>query len=93
MCSCGKEPETTLHYLLHCDFYSLYIRELLNDICALKPFLKEYFERKSFNSTTLWSRKFSFKIHSEILKCTIKFIEKTDRFSGPLFHSYFFPFD
>ena len=32
MCSCGKEPETTLHFLLLCDFYSTYRLELLNDI-------------------------------------------------------------
>ena len=24
MCSCGKEPKTTLHYLLRCDLYSIY---------------------------------------------------------------------
>ena len=40
MCSCGKAPETTLHYLLHCDFYSIYRLELLNDICALNYSLK-----------------------------------------------------
>ena len=34
MCSCGKEPETTLHYLLQCDSYSIYRIELLNNICA-----------------------------------------------------------
>ena len=34
MCSCGKEPETTLHYLLRCDSHSIYRLELLNDICA-----------------------------------------------------------
>ena len=39
------------------------------------------------------AEKFSFKINSEILKCTIKFTKKTDQFSGPLFHSYFFPSD
>ena len=32
MCSCSKEPETTLHYLLHCDLYSTDRLELLNDI-------------------------------------------------------------
>ena len=36
MCSCGKEPETTLHYFLRCDFYSIHRLELLNDICALR---------------------------------------------------------
>ena len=23
ICSCGTEPETTLHYLLHCEYYSI----------------------------------------------------------------------
>ena len=36
MCSCGKEPEITLHYFLRCDFYSIHRLELLNDICALR---------------------------------------------------------
>ena len=40
MFSCSKEPETTLHYLLRCDFYSIYRLELLNDICALNHSLK-----------------------------------------------------
>ena len=44
MCSCGKEPETTLHYLLRCDFYSIYRLELLNDICALNHSLKNISE-------------------------------------------------
>ena len=34
MCSCGKEPETTLFYLLCCDLSLNYRLELLNYICA-----------------------------------------------------------
>ena len=59
-CSCGKEPETTVHYLLRCDLNSIYGLELLNDICALnhslknildKNLLKYYFmEQKNFLS-------------------------------------------
>ena len=45
MCSCGKEPETTLHYLLRCDFHSIYRLELLNDICALNHSLKNISEK------------------------------------------------
>ena len=30
MCSCGKEPKTTLRYLLRSDLYSIYRLELLN---------------------------------------------------------------
>ena len=37
MCSCGKEPETTLHHL-----YLIYRLELLNDICALNESLKNF---------------------------------------------------
>ena len=44
MCSFGKEPETTLHYLLRCDFYSMYRLELLNDICALNHSLNNILE-------------------------------------------------
>ena len=46
MCSCGKEPETILHYLLRCDLYSIYRLELLNDVCALNGSLKNSSEEK-----------------------------------------------
>ena len=56
MSSCGKEPETTLHYLLRCDFYSIYRLELLNDICAFKRSLKNISEEKVHNKIYLKSR-------------------------------------
>ena len=40
MSSCGKEPETTLHYLWRCNLYSIYQLELLNDTCALNGSLE-----------------------------------------------------
>ena len=83
MCSCGKEPETTLRYLLHCDLYSIYRLELLNDVCALNESLKNSSEEKLENFT-YGVEDFTSQLNSEILKCTIKFIKKSDRFSGPL---------
>ena len=56
MCLCSKEPETTLHYLLRCDFYSIYRLELLNDICALNHSLKNILKEH-----TLWSRRIFFQ--------------------------------
>ena len=92
MCSCGKEPETTLHYLLRCDFYSIYRLELLNDICALNHSLKNNSEENLLKVLLYEAEEFSFKINSEILKCTIKFIKKkTDRFSVSLFRFQFLP--
>ena len=87
MCSCGKEPETTLHYLLRCDLYSIYRLELLNDVCTLNGSLKNSSEEKILKILLYGAEDFTSQMNSEILKCTIKFIKKTDRFSGPLFFS------
>ena len=43
MSSFGKEPETSVHYLLRCGLYSIYRLALLNDICALNESLKNLF--------------------------------------------------
>ena len=88
MCSCSKEPETTLHLLLRCDFYSIYRLELLNYSCALNHSLKNIWEENLSKILLYGAEEFSFKINSEILKCRIKFIKKRpDRFSSPLFLS------
>ena len=81
MCSCGKEPETTLHCLLRCDLYSIY---QLDDVCALNGSLKNSSEEKLLKILLYGAEDFTFQLNSEILKCTIKFIKKSDRFSGPL---------
>ena len=90
MFPCGKEPETTIHYLLRCTFYTIYRLELPNDICALNHFLKNISEENLLKVLLYGLEEFSFKINSEILKCTIKFIKKTDRFSCSLFFSWIF---
>ena len=92
MRSCGKEYETTLHYLVRCDIYSIYRLELLNDICALKHSLKKISEENLLTVLLYPAEEFSFKINSEILKWTRKFINKTNIFSGPFFLNFsFFP--
>ena len=85
---CGKEPETTLHYFLPSSIYRL---ELLNDICALNYSLKNISEENLLKILLYEAEEFSFKINSEVLKCTIKFIEKTDRFSVDYFFLNFCP--
>ena len=67
MRSCGKEPETTLHYLLRCDFYSIYRLELLNDICALNYSLKKISGEKLLALILYEAEEFSYKINSEML--------------------------
>ena len=73
MCSCSLEPETTLHYLLRCNLYSDLRTELLNDICALNPTLKNLFHEKLLIILLYGSEDFSFKTNKKIIKSTIKF--------------------
>ena len=75
MCSCGKEPETTLHYLL-CSIYSIYRLELLNGICVLNESLMNSSEEKLLKILLYGAEDFTSQRKSEILKCTIKFIKK-----------------
>ena len=79
MCSYSKESE--------CDFYSIYRLELLNDIYALKHSLKNFSEENISKVLLYGAEELFFKINSEILNCTIKFIKIADRFRGPLFLS------
>ena len=92
MCSCDKESETTLHYLLHYDLCSIYPLELLNDICALNRSLENSSEEKLLKISLYGAEDFTSQMNSEILKCTVKFIKKTDCFSGLIFFLVFFSF-
>ena len=67
MCSCGKETETTLHYLLRCDIYSIYRLELLNGICALNESLKNSLEEKLLKILLHFPDEFwNFKVYNKV---------------------------
>ena len=69
MCSCCREPETTLHYLLRCDLYSIYRLELLNDIfCVLNESLKNFSEENLLKILLYGAEDFTSQMNSEILK-------------------------
>ena len=85
MCSCGDEPETTLHYLLRCNLYSDLTTELLNDICVLNTTLKNVSHEKLLNILLYGSEDFSFNTNKETIKSTINFLKTSERFIGPLF--------
>ena len=60
-----------LRFLFH-----IHRLEILNDICALSHSLKNISEENFLKVLLYRAEEFSFKINSEILKCTIKFIKK-----------------
>ena len=76
MCSCGKEPETTLPHLLRCDLYSIYRLKLLHDICALNESLKNFSEENLLKILLYGAEDFTSQINFAILKCTIKLLKK-----------------
>ena len=80
MCSCGLEPETTLHYLLHCNLYSDLRTEVLNDVCALSPTLKNLSHEKHLNILLYRLEDFSFNTNKKIIKSTIKFLKTSKPF-------------
>ena len=49
MRTCGREPETTLPYLLRCNLYSTQRLELLNNVCIPNPSQKYYSNEKLLN--------------------------------------------
>ena len=95
MHSCGKEPETTFHYLLRCDLHSIYRLEFRNDICALKHSLMKISEEILLTVLHYGAEESSFKINSENLKWAIKFINKQIALVAHYFllNFSFLPFD
>ena len=85
MCTCGLEPETTLHYLLRCNLYSAQRQELLNNVCVLNPSLKNYSNEKLLNILLYGLENFNCNMNKGILKATIKFLKISERFNGFFF--------
>ena len=74
MCCCGLEPKTTQYYLLRCNLYSDLRAELLNDVCALSPSLKNLSHEKLLNILLYGSESFCFNKNKKIVKSAIKFL-------------------
>ena len=85
MCKCGKEPETTLHYLLRCTIHSSHRTELLNDICAINSSISDFPENKLLNTLLYGSEDFNNDANQKILKSTIRYLVVSDHFNCPLF--------
>ena len=73
MRTCGLGPETTLHYLMRCNLSADLRTELLNDICALNPTLKNLSHEKLSNLLLYGSEDFSFNTNKKIIKSRVGF--------------------
>ena len=87
MCKCGKEPETTLHYLALscCNIHSAHRTELLNEICTINSSISDFPENKLLNTLLYGSEDFNNDTNQKILKSTTRYLVVSDRFNCPLF--------
>ena len=73
MHTCGLGPGTTLHYLMRCNLSADLRTELLNDVCALNPTLKNLSHEKLSNLLLYGSEDFSFNTNKKIIKSRVGF--------------------
>ena len=76
ICTCGLEPETTLHYFLRCSLFSTQRLELLNNVFILNPSIINYSNEKLLNVLLYGSGDFNWNLNKDILKATIKFLKR-----------------
>ena len=85
MCKWGLETEITLHFLLRCRVHSTIRTELLDNIYTAASSLTNYLDEKLLNILLYGSEYFTVKTNQSVLKSTIKFLKRFERFDDPLF--------
>ena len=77
MCNCGAVTETTIRYLLCCQFYSIQIAELLNGVYKLDSTLQNFSERQLLTVLLHGSEKFALNVNKGSTKdCCLKATER-----------------
>ena len=88
MCPCGLESETSLrrlHYFLRCNLYLTEKLEHLSNVCILNSSVKNYSNENLLKTLLYGSEDTICDMNREILKVTIKFLKRPERFNGSLF--------
>ena len=85
MCKWSLETEITLHFLLYCKMHSTIRTELLDNIYTVASSLTNYPDEKLLNILLYGSKYFTVKTKQSILKSTIKFLKRFERYDDPLF--------
>ena len=81
---CGKDIESTNHFLLQCSLFLNEKRVLMNKIRDIDSSLIDQNE-SSLCYTLLFSEQNNGSENTHILKATIEYILSTERFNVPLF--------
>ena len=84
MCSCGSEPETTVHFLLRCQNQVMNRSKLLKIVYNLDQTLQNYDDDDLIHILLYDSEKFNFNLNKDIIKLIICYLKDTERFDENL---------
>ena len=83
LCSCSLEVETVIHYFLHCHYYNIICRTLLDTVNEINnKNLSDFSEQTLVN--LLGNPSLTFEENKEIIKASIIFIHSSQRIAGAL---------
>ena len=84
-CTCNLEPESTSHFFLHCHHYNAIQSILFEDLNSVDKNLFKLSDNELTLILLYGSTKHSLMNNHILLNSSIKYIENSKRFSGPLF--------
>ena len=84
-CTCSLEPESTSHFFLHCHHYNTIQSILFKDLNSVDKNLFKLSDNKLTLILLYGSTQYSLKNNHILLSSSIKYIENSKCFSGPLF--------
>ena len=85
MCNCGAATETTIHYLLHYQLYSVPRVELIDGVHKFDSTLQNSSENQLLTALLYGSEKYASNVNKEILRLTISYLKASQRFFQTLF--------
>ena len=81
LCSCSLEPESITHSLLHCPFYNVHRKTLLESLYDIYESISNLSEANIimlllYGNSNLYST----SLNTKIINCTICYIKTSERF-------------
>ena len=84
-CTCSLEPESTLHFFLHCHHYNTIRSILFKDLNSVDKNLFKLSDNELTLIVLYGGTQYSLMNNHILLNSSIKDIENSKHFSGPLF--------
>ena len=84
LCSCSLEVESVPHFFLHCHYFTDIRKTLFHELQAVDKNILNQSDNEIVELLLYGSGKFKLQQNCSILRSSIKFIIKSERFSGSI---------